>query len=123
MMVSGYFQNEKGDYTLTVNDQPVGYVKEEDHAKFFASVTGLKADLYRSNKALDAQDRLNKDYHKRFNAQLLSIYYLLGAVHDSGTHHEKQVIIMYLKMVLQKLINEYDPLPIPDDISRDLLPF
>lgn len=33
MMVSGYFQNEQGDYTLTVNEQPVGYVKEEDHAK------------------------------------------------------------------------------------------
>jgi hypothetical protein len=34
----GYFPNEKGDFTLTVDDQPVGFVKDEAIAQLFQSL-------------------------------------------------------------------------------------
>jgi hypothetical protein len=33
-----YFQNEKGDFTLTVDDQPVGFVKDESVAQLLQSL-------------------------------------------------------------------------------------
>lgn len=59
------------------------------------------------------------DAHLRFNSKIMSVYYLLDTVSDTGTHHEKKVIIMYLKSTLQKMVHNGDPLP----FDPDLLPF
>lgn len=63
--------------------------------------------------------RAYKDAHDRFNSKLMSMYYLLDVVSDAGTHSEKRNVIMYLKLIIEKLIHKGDPLPIDDD----LLPF
>jgi hypothetical protein len=33
-----YFQNEQGDYTITVDDQPVAFTKDESIAQLFQSL-------------------------------------------------------------------------------------
>lgn len=63
--------------------------------------------------------RAYTDAHERFNSKLMSVYYLLDMVSDAGTHGEKRNVIMYLKLIIEKLIHKGDPLP----VDETLLPF
>lgn len=129
-----YFQNEQGDYTITIHEQPFSFVKEENEAKklkasFQMICTELrdtaKAFEELSNKYHDAVRRLEgskklfEDQAKRHSSQLLSVYYMLGAVSSTGTHRQKESVIIFMRKVLEDLINSHDPLPLSDEVMRD----
>ena len=48
---------------------------------------------------------------ERNRSKLMSVYYMLDAVSKTGTHREKQTMIMYQKCVLEDFINKGDCLP------------
>lgn len=75
----------------------------------------------------DSIDKLHKEHDlhvkeilERSKSKLLSVYYMLDAISKTGTHREKQTIIMYQKVVLEDLINKGDSWPVGDDRN---LPF
>jgi hypothetical protein len=76
--------------------------------------------LYNDNKRkYENMQKAYTDAHERFNSKLMSVYYLLDMVSDAGTHSEKRNVIMYLKLILEKLVHKGDPLP----LDENLLPF
>ena len=56
----------------------------------------------------------------RNRSKLMSVYYMLDAISKTGTHREKQTIIMYQKCVIEDLINKGDSMPFD---YQDGLPF
>lgn len=64
-------------------------------------------------------EKFSTDAHFRFNSKVMSVYYLLDMVSKTGTHREKETVIMYMKCVLQDMIHKGDPLP----LDEDALPF
>lgn len=66
----------------------------------------------------DKVERNKKEFEKhmlevgeRNRSKLMSIYYMLDAVSKTGTHREKQTVIMYQKSVIEDFINKGDCLP------------
>lgn len=132
-----YFPNEQGDFTITLHERPVSFVKEEtDAAALYNSFNALtlridvlqkqlieygqtRRDLMDLQRKYENGQKAYTDAHERFNSKIMSVYYLLDTITDCGTHHEKRVVVTHLKYVLQKMIHNGDPLP----LNTDLLPF
>lgn len=79
----------------------------------------FKRDMYDLERKHENLLKQWTDAHARFNSKIMSVYYLLDIVSDAGTHSEKRNVIMYLKLTLQKMIHNGDPLP----LDPDALPF
>ena len=82
-------------------------------------VSDLGNEKRELERKLERQETFNKALAKRYNAQLMSVYYMLEAVEKTGTHRQKETVIMFQKVVLQNLIQNGDPLP----FHQDELPF
>jgi hypothetical protein len=67
----------------------------------------------------DAQ-KFYKDMAERQRSKLMTVYYMLEALKQTGTHREKETVIMFHKVMLEKMINSSDGLPIAE---QDDLPF
>ena len=80
-------------------------------------ILSLKDEIERNKKQFEKH---LIEIGERNKSKLMSIYYLLDAISKTGTHREKQTVIMYQKCVLEDLINKGDSIPF--DYS-DGLPF
>jgi hypothetical protein len=56
-------------------------------------------------KLENKQELLNQSC-QRFNAQLMSVFYLLGSLQKMGTHHEKEVAIRFLRQTVSDLLQK-----------------
>lgn len=63
-------------------------------------------------------DRWYKEIFSRHKSQLQTVYYSLEQLAAVGTHHEKEVVIRYLRLLLDGFMKQ-DSLP----FDQDLLPF
>ena len=80
-------------------------------------INALKDEIER-NKAKFKEHQ--SEIGARHRNKLMSVYYMLDAVSKTGTHREKETVIMYIKCVLDDLINKGDSLPFD---NPDGLPF
>jgi hypothetical protein len=64
-MKLSYFPNEKGDFTLTINDEPAGIVFDEEHAKLFCGMRFIGKRNAPSYQSLNKQNFWN-DLHEQF---------------------------------------------------------
>lgn len=83
------------------------------------TLSDLRREMMELQRKYENGQKAYKDAYERFNSQIMSVYYLLDMISDAGTHHEKRVVITYLKGILQKRLHNGDPLP----LNTDLLPF
>jgi hypothetical protein len=60
-------------------------------------------ELQRKNENLQ---EVLKQSCQRFNAQLMSVFYLLGSLQKMGTHHEKEVAIRFLRTTIGDLLQK-----------------
>ena len=62
-----------------------------------------------------------KQTSNRYNAQIMSVFYLLGSLQKMGTHHEKEVAIRFLRQTINDLLDK----DCGDRLSwdQDLFPF
>lgn len=121
----------------TINGYDHSFMSDtEDNARLLALAHLQKnkeiynqENLILQNKLAAAMDEKEREnvMHKReftelttrFRSKLMSVYYMLDAVSKTGTHREKQTVIMYHKVVLEGLINEGNDL----SWNTDNLPF
>ncbi len=71
-------------------------------------ILALKDEIERSKKQFAKH---MQEVGERNRSKLMSIYYMLDAVSKTGTHREKQTVIMYQKSIIEDLINKGDVLP------------
>lgn len=64
--------------------------------------------LYRDKNELTSKyQSIQRDFLEnasKANSKLMSVYYLLDAVAKTGTHREKETVIMYMKVVIDGLV-------------------
>jgi predicted nucleic acid-binding Zn-ribbon protein len=123
-----YFENEKGDYTIIKDDEPIAWVKSEEAARnlelifsdYGHEILSLKNKAkelneeintlkYQARQAEEKQTNIKKvmeEMGARFKSKLMSVYYLLGAIKTMGTHHEKEVAIRYLQQTTDTMIKD-----------------
>lgn len=71
-------------------------------------ISALKDEIERNKKKFE-EHMLEVGVRNR--SKLMSVYYMLDAISKTGTHREKQTIIMYQKCVIEDLINKGDGMP------------
>lgn len=86
----------------------------------------MQNELIETKKELHAKERsyehLSKQFFEageRYKANLRAMHFLLTEVQNVGTHHEKEVVLRYIKQVIEKHINK----PIGYYPEADDLPF
>jgi hypothetical protein len=121
-----YFQNEQGDYTITLNDEPIAWVKTEGQAQTIQrefnacdqiistlkrqlelahdGVNSLKAEARRSDDKNANMKKVMEEMGARFKSKLMSVYYLLGTIKKMGTHREKEVAVGYLQQTVDDMV-------------------
>jgi hypothetical protein len=94
---------------------------------FETEYTEMAIDLDKARREKIEVDRKNERAHEvlkqtgeRYNSQLMSVYYLLGSLQTVGTHHEKEVVIRFIRQTLNDLLDKGG-----DKLSwnQDLFPF
>lgn len=83
-------------------------------------VNGLLAnedEVRRKGIMLDEKIKFNNELHK---SQLLTIFFLLEQIEKVGTHHEKEVVIRYIRMIIHSFMIKYDNINVT---GYDDLPF
>lgn len=63
-----------------------------------------KKQLYDNTKALDNLKKQFFESGERYKTDLRAIHFMLSELQAVGTHHEKEVVIRYIKNVLEKHI-------------------
>jgi len=85
--------------------------------ELYARIRELEAkadEVHRKELMLDQKISFNEEKRK---SQLLTIYYFLEQLAKVGTHHEKEVVIRYIRMSIHGFLKEtnfcerYDDLP------------
>jgi hypothetical protein len=94
-----------------------GHLMDEEAMKKSNYIGNLEAEVKRNK---EDYLKLNKETAMRHRSQLMSVYYMLDAISKTGTHREKQTVIMYQKTVLEGLINEGDRMPLSLSEFSDL---
>lgn len=92
--------------------------KEDKITKLFAENRRLAAEKDEAERKSVLWDRWYKEIFARHKSQLMTVYYSLDKLAQVGTHHEKEVVIRFLRMTLEGFMKE-DTLP----FDQDLLPF
>jgi predicted RNase H-like nuclease (RuvC/YqgF family) len=138
-----YFPNEQGDYTITLNDEPIAWVKSESQALSFQRVFStldervdvlkkqnkdlhdevltLKHEASKAQQKHDNMKEVMAEMGQRFRAKLMSVYYLLGTIKKMGTHREKEVAVGYLQQTVDDLVKDEGGLSWDQDLFN--LPF
>lgn len=115
---NGYDYSFKSDTEENAKLLASAYLKKHGHLydDTINTINALKDEIKRN------EERYNNIYRQsleRTKSKIMSVYYLLDAVSKTGTHREKETVIMYMKVVLENLINKGDTLP----LEEDYLPF
>lgn len=95
------------------------YLKKNGHVfdEMKNEVIALKDEIERNKKVFEKH---MKEVGERFRSKLMSVYYLLDAISKTGTHRQKETVIVFQKAVIEDLINKGDCLPFD---YQDGLPF
>ncbi|MFD2922018.1 hypothetical protein ACFS6H_20020 [Terrimonas rubra] len=118
----------------TCNGYDYSFASDNEESAWLLAEAYLKKNGHlfdeRENQILALKDEIerNKNIFKkhmseigeRHRSKLMSVYYMLDAISKTGTHREKQAVIVFQKCVLEDLINKGDTLPIE---YVDELPF
>lgn len=78
-----------------------------------------KRDLSKAHDELNRLHRQFSEASERYKANMRAIHFMLTEVQNVGTHHEKEVVLRYIKQVIEKHINK----PIGYYPEADDLPF
>lgn len=125
------FQTKKIEHTGmyhcfgTVNGYDHTFCSDNEESAWLLAEAYLKKNGHlfdeRQNEILALKDEIERNKKKfeehmlevgqRNRSKLLSVYYMLDAISKTGTHREKQTVIMYQKCVLEDLINKGDSMP------------
>lgn len=138
-----YFENEQGDYTLTLNEEPIALAKTEAQAMSFLrsfgalddqidtlkkqkqdlhnEILSLKHDASKSEQRHQNMKKVMEEMGQRFKSKLMSVYYLLGTIKKMGTHHEKAVAVGYLQQTVDDLVKDEGGLSWDQDLFN--IPF
>jgi hypothetical protein len=79
-------------------------------------IISLKDEIERNKKKFEEH---LQEVGVRNRSKLMSVYYMLDAISKTGTHREKQTVIMYQKCVIEDLISKGDSI----SFDSDDLPF
>lgn len=65
-----------------------------------------RRDLAKLHNSFEDAKKQFFEAGERYKASLRAIHFLLTEVQSVGTHHEKEVVLRYIKLVLEKHINK-----------------
>lgn len=94
--------------------------KESNVNELYAKLRNISAVADDHQRQVKKWEAWNKEMFERHRSQLMSIYYMLDAVSKTGTHRQKEAVIIFHKEVLKDLIHNGDNLPLN---PREELPF
>jgi len=90
---------------------------EQQYQNMQNELIDAKKEIYNLN---NSYERLKKQFFElgeRHKANLRAVHFLLTELENVGTHHEKSVVIRYLKSVMQKhIMNPVAYYPEVDDL-------
>lgn len=78
-----------------------------------------RSEIERLKQRIDKHSEVIKEMTDRNRSQLMSVYYLLGAIKKMGTHREKETAVNFLQCTVEALVTTGDQLP----WDHDRLPF
>ncbi len=85
--------------------------KEQEIKKLYADYRALQAEKDTVERQVRKWEQYYEETKTRERSRHMTTYYMLGKLSSVGTHHEKEVVIRYLRMVLEGYIEHGDTLP------------
>ena len=100
--------------------QDICHLFEVEYNGIFMDKHKVESEKRDLERKLENVKEVLKQQGQRYNAQIMSVFYLLGSLQKMGTHHEKDVAIRFLRQTLDDLLDKNG-----DRLSwdQDLLPF
>lgn len=92
---------------------------ESEYADMQNQLIEAKRDLCKLQTEHENAKKQFFEAGERYKANLRAVHFMLTEVQSVGTHHEKEVVVRYIKLVLEKHINK----PIGYYPEADDLPF
>jgi hypothetical protein len=80
--------------------------EELEYANIQDQLIEAKRDLNKLQGKFNNLERQFFEAAERYKSDLRAIHFLLSEVQSVGTHHEKEVVLRYIKLVLEKHINK-----------------
>lgn len=85
--------------------------KEQEIKKLYADIRRLDAEKDEAIRKARQWENYHTERGIRERSRHMTTYYMLEKLSSVGTHHEKEVVIRYLRMVLEGYTKEGDSLP------------
>lgn len=92
--------------------------KEKKIGELYAEIRKIDAERDEAVRKALLWDNWYKELYSRHESKLKTVYYLLEQLEKVGTHHEKEVVIRYMRMLLEGFMKQ-DSMP----WERELFPF
>lgn len=89
--------------------------KDKKINELYADIRKLQASEDEARRKNIRWEQHSEEVGEQNRSRLMSVFFLLDRLAEVGTHHEKEVVIRFLKLTIEGFVNRSSTLRFPED--------